>query len=425
MRNAAPRSRLRGSISVAIGVGHPAPALEWPETINVRTLLEQGWRPTPFREFVVKIHSRCNLACDYCYMYEMADQGWRQQPRRMPRPIVDAVARRIAEHARANLLPKVEVTLHGGEPLLAGVEHLRYAVSTIRAAAGPDVQVDFNVQTNGVLLDPVFLDLFDGLDISVGVSMDGDEGGHDLHRRRADGRGSYQAVRAGLDLLTSPRYRHLFGGLLSTIDLRNDPVTTYEALLDFDPPGMNFLLPHGNWDSPPPERRADSATPYGDWLVAVFDRWYGAKVQETRVRLFNEIIRLLLGRPSHSEAVGLSPVALIVVETNGQIEQVDTLKSAFEGATGTALHVSRDPFDTALMLPSIAARQIGHRALAQECRSCPVQRICGGGLYPHRYHSGSGFLNPSVYCHDLLRLITHIQTTLTRDVAALRAQRAW
>ena len=37
----------------------------------------------PFREFVVKIHSRCDLACDYCYMYELADQTWRDRPRKM------------------------------------------------------------------------------------------------------------------------------------------------------------------------------------------------------------------------------------------------------------------------------------------------------------------------------------------------------
>jgi uncharacterized protein len=34
-----------------------------------------GWRPVPFREFIVKVHSRCDLACDYCYMYEMADRS--------------------------------------------------------------------------------------------------------------------------------------------------------------------------------------------------------------------------------------------------------------------------------------------------------------------------------------------------------------
>ena len=404
---------------MATDVGRPGPATEWPATLDVRALLEDGWRPTPFREFVIKVHSRCNLACDYCYVYEMADQSWRAQPRRMSRPVIDRVAARIAEHARANLLPRVEVTLHGGEPLLAGVDHLRYAIETIRTAALPDVDVGFHVQTNGVLLNRPFLDLFDEFGVSVGVSMDGDAEGHDRHRRRADGRGSHEAVQAGLERLTAPPYRHLFQGLLCTIDLDNDPATTYKALLEFDPPGVDFLLPHGNWDTPPPGRPPDDSTPYGDWLVAVFDAWYGAAAPETRIRLFYEIIRLLFGRPSRTEAIGLSPVTVVVVETDGQIEQVDTLKSTFDGATRTALHVARDPFNAALMLPSIAARQIRHRALSPQCQECQVRRVCGGGLYAHRYRAGRGFRNPSVFCHDLLRLITHVRDVVAADMNAL------
>ncbi|SEG16133.1 uncharacterized protein SAMN04489712_103444 [Thermomonospora echinospora] len=403
-------------------VADPASAAaEWPARLDVQALLESGWRPTPFHQFVLKIHSRCNLACDYCYMYEMADQSWRRQPRRMSRPTLDRVALRIAEHARVNRLPGVEVILHGGEPLLAGPDHIRYAVDTIRSAVDPDIQVSFHLQTNGTLLDSVFLQLFDELGVFVSVSLDGDEEGHDRHRRRANGRGSHATVTTGLRRLTAPAYRHLFSGLLSTIDLDNDPVATYEALLRFRPPTVHFLLPHGNWDNPPPGRVPGSdAASYGDWLIEVFDRWYRAPVRETRVRMFSEIIRLLVGRPSRSESIGLSPVAVAVVETNGGIEQVDTLKSAYEGATSTPLHVSRDSFDTALLLPRIAARQIGRRALAAECRSCPLQRVCGGGLYTHRYRSGSGFANPSVYCPDLFRLISHIQRTVTKDLAALK-----
>ncbi|RKS76532.1 uncharacterized protein BZB76_1888 [Actinomadura pelletieri DSM 43383] len=396
----------------------PDRAAEWPDGLDVRALLERGWRPTPIRDFILKVHSRCNLACDYCYMYEMADQGWRRQPRRMSRHVVDRVAQRIAEHARTNLLSEVDIVLHGGEPLLAGAEHLRYVIETILAATGPAVRVGFSVQTNGVLLDDLFLDLFAEYGVTVGVSVDGDEEGHDRHRRRADGQGSYQAVRAGLQRLTNG-YRPLFGGLLSTIELRNDPVATYESLLEFGPPGMDFLLPHGNWDVPPPGRPPDESTPYGDWLIAIFDRWYGTDAGETRIRLFSEIIRLLFGRMSASEAVGLSPVAVVVVESNGEIEQVDSLKSAFDGAAGTRLHVSRDPFDAVLTLPSVAARQIGRRALSPECLACQAHEVCGGGLYPHRYRSGTGFRNPSVYCQDLLKLITHIRDVLSRDLADL------
>jgi len=72
------------------------------------------------------------------------------------------------------------------------------------------------------------------------------------------------------------------------------------------------------------------------------------------------------------------------------------------------------------MLPSIAARQIGERALSPQCQACEVRRVCGAGLYPHRYRPGTGFANPSVYCLDLFRLIKHIQHAVGDDIAAVR-----
>jgi uncharacterized protein len=44
----------------------------------------------------------------------------------------------------------------------------------------------------------------------------------------------------------------LFGGLLCAIDLRSYPVATYEALVIFEPPRIDFLLPHGTWAQPLP-----------------------------------------------------------------------------------------------------------------------------------------------------------------------------
>ena len=387
--------------------------------MDVPALLAGGWRPRPFREFILKIHSRCDLSCDYCYMYELADRSWRNRPARMAYSTVDATAARIAEHVRTHGLTSIDLVLHGGEPLLAGPGLIRHAVTAVRAAVGADVLVRATIQTNGVRLDDGYLALFDELGVRVGVSLDGDARAHDRHRRRANGAGSHAAVAAALGRLTAPAYRHLFAGLLATVDVRNDPVRTYEALLAFEPPTIDFLLPHGNWTLPPPERAPGSpATPYARWLIAIFDRWYHAPRRETGIRLFEEIIQLLLGGASAAEAVGLSPARMIVVETDGDIEQSDMLKSAYEGAPATGLHVTRDPFDAALALPSLAARQIGARALAAECRACRIGRICGGGLYAHRYRVGSGFANPSVYCPDLYRLITHIEATVGADLAA-------
>ncbi|MFC3985358.1 FxsB family cyclophane-forming radical SAM/SPASM peptide maturase [Streptosporangium jomthongense] len=392
---------------------------EWPSNLDVEGLTAGGWQPTPFRQFVVKIHSRCDLACKYCYVYEMADSSWRDRPKVMSAEILAATAARIGEHVRAHDLDTVELVLHGGEPLLAGTEPIREIVTRVRSETAPGTRLKVSLQSNATLLDLRYLRLFDELGVRVGVSLDGDEAMHDRSRRRVNGQGSHAAVMTALGLLTSPDFRHLFGGLLCTVDLRNDPVGAYEALAAFDPPAVDFLLPHGNWSAPPPGREAGACgTPYADWLIRVFDHWYGTPRRRTDVRLFGEIIHLLLGGSSASEQVGLSPVAMVVVETDGGVEQSDLLKSAYQGAPETGLHVTRDPFDAALALPAIAARQIGALALAAECRQCPVGGVCGGGLYAHRYRAGSGFANPSVYCPDLLRLVGHVRKTVEKDLAA-------
>jgi uncharacterized protein len=397
-------------------MGQPA-GFEWPATLDVAGLIEAGWNPVPFEEFIVKIHSRCDLSCDYCYMYEMADQSWRERPRRMPEEIVDLTATRIGEHAREHRLSGVTLILHGGEPLLAGRELIRRLVTAVREAAGERVTVEAKVQTNGVGLDDNFLRTFDELGVGVGVSLDGGASDHDRHRRFASGRGSHAAVTAGLHRLTTDRYRHLFSGLLCTIDLRNDPIATYEALADFGPPKIDFLLPHGTWTLPPPGRIPGVPdTPYADWLITVFNRWYPAP--RTGVRLFEEIIRASLGEEAAAEMIGLSPSTLVVIETDGAIEQADTLKAAYHGAPQTGLHVARDPLNTALRLPGVVARQLGMRALSAECQACHLRSVCGGGLYAHRYRSGTGFANPSVYCPDLMRLIEYIRDTVQADVDA-------
>ncbi len=80
----------------------------------------------PLSQFVLKVRSRCDLACDHCYVYENADQSWRRQTVRFSRAGDQAlrIAEKIAEHAVEHGLKRVDVVLHGGEPLLAGPARL-------------------------------------------------------------------------------------------------------------------------------------------------------------------------------------------------------------------------------------------------------------------------------------------------------------
>ncbi|MER7816972.1 FxsB family cyclophane-forming radical SAM/SPASM peptide maturase [Streptomyces sp. NPDC096153] len=372
--------------------------------------------PVPFGQFIVKVHGRCNLACRYCYLYTGPDRTWRDRPAAAPPRVLDRTADRIAEHAAGHGLGAFALVLHGGEPLLAGADRLGAFVSLVRERVPEECTVRAAVQTNATLLTDARVTALARHGVRIGISLDGGLPAHNARRTDHAGRPSWPAASRGARLLAE-RHPDAYAGILTVVDPRTDPVEMYESLLDLAPPALDLLLPHGNWTAPPPGHPAaapgtpyrfpDAATPYGDWLVAVFDRWWGAGRRETRVRLFEECLALLLGLPGATESLGLDPVNAVVVETDGAIEQVDSLKSAYDTAAATGLDVFRHTFDDALAHPGIAARQSGAAALSAECRACPLLTVCGGGHYAHRYRAGAGFTHPSVYCADLERLIRH------------------
>jgi uncharacterized protein len=374
-----------------------------------------------FRQWVLKIHSRCNLACDHCYVYEAADQSWRDQPKVMSRETLRATARSIAGYARQHGLATVQVVLHGGEPLLVGFDRLSETIAELRAAIEPVAKLELSMQTNGVRVTERFAELFLAERVRVGISLDGGAAANDRHRRFRNGASSYAAVRRAVDLLSGPRYRPVFGGLLCTVDVANDPVQVFDDLAALHPPMIDLLLPHATWEHPPPASIPGESV-YGDWLCAVFDRWFAAP-PVVGIRLFQELLNLLLGGASRSEALGLSTPQSLVVETDGSLEQTDALKVAFAGAAATGFNVFDHRLDDVLAAPERFGSAAGVEALSPTCLSCPIVDVCGGGLYPHRYRPGTGFANPSVYCADLARLIGHVDDRL-RSFPEARARMA-
>ncbi|MEY9945313.1 FxsB family cyclophane-forming radical SAM/SPASM peptide maturase [Kitasatospora sp. GAS1066B] len=371
----------------------------------------------PFSQFVIKVHSRCDLACDHCYVYEHADTSWRGRPRAVSERVLDQAARRIGEHALAHRLPAVHVVLHGGEPLLAGPALLRRAAESLRAALPADCLLDLRIHTNGVRLDRAFCELFAELGIKVGISLDGDRAANDRHRRFADGRSSHPQVLAAVELLRTPEFRQLYAGLLCTIDVANDPLEVLDALLELAPPRIDFLLPHATWDVPPNRPATLGEHPYADWLLTIHQRWLQLG-RPVPVRTFESIHRTLRGGSSLTESLGLDPADLVVIETDGTFEQADSLKTAYDGAPATGFDIFANTLDEVARHPGMMARQSGLAGLSEACRACPVVRSCGGGLYAHRWRTGAGFDNPSVFCGDLMRLITTIRDRIATAVPA-------
>jgi len=381
-------------------------------------------QPLPYiSEAVLKVHSRCNLDCDYCYVYNLGNDSWREQPKIMTSRTVSAFADRLSDYLdRGDERPiSFQVTYHGGEPLLAPPEFFEDTTRTLREAAGSKTVLQFAVQTNGTLIDNDYLKVFRRNAIRVGVSLDGSQEANDRHRVDRRGNSSYAAATEGIRRMTTDaRYNMLFSGILAVVDIENDPVETYKTLRELNPPSLDFLLPHGNWSTPPPgldtpEGRRD--TPYADWLGRIFDVWFPDDAKYIRIRSFDSVMYLLSGGRSKVESIGdgNSQAGLVVVETNGSYELVDTLKSAPGNVAKTGLNIHRNSLQEANEYMHNKAIKLGATVLSDTCEQCPVLKQCGGGYAPHRYSDENGFINPSVFCQDLARSTMHIRGRLIEE----------
>jgi uncharacterized protein len=358
--------------------------------------------------FVLKVASRCNLDCTYCYVYRSQDQSWRDQPPLMAVETATLSAERIVEHCRQTGRRRVLVNLHGGEPLIGGTRHLgplAAALGEVFSAA--DLEVSTAVQTNGLLLTDDVAAILHAHGYGVFVSMDGPPEVADRYRIDRRGQPTGRAVeRHVVDLLDGP-HRDVFAGILCVVDPTTDPDEVLDYLLTFRPPLIDLLLPLDNHDRPP----VLGLDRYATWMQRCFDRWFELDTA-TRIRTFDARIMALLGHRPADDALAL------VIETDGSYQLDDTLKTAAEGAG----HLGVDVFGTSVseVMSDPRVQRIAHDAkdLSATCRSCGVVDVCQGGHLSHRYSSVDGFDNPSVYCAVEEQLARHVAAAISEQLPA-------
>jgi len=363
----------------------------------------------PANEFIIKLASRCNLNCDYCYEYNLGDASWRTQPAFMSLETASKVADRIAHHALTHSLPHITIAFHGGEPMLAGPERIASVAKIFRQRLGPITSLHISMQSNATLVNDDILGVLEKYEIAVGVSIDGPREANDLHRKDHYGNSSFEATVSGIGAL---KRRGLLHGLLSVIDVRNDPLLCFDFIASFGVEQIDFILPHHNWVRPPFRPESYSSPAYGEWLATIWRAWIGGRHPHAKIRYLEHIIRLLVGAPGLFEGLGLEPVQLLVLAADGSIEGVDTLKSCGDGQQRMELSIIDSPIDSVLSHDQYLHRQLGHLSLSPKCQECPELEVCGGGYLPHRYKGCSSFVAPSVYCDDILYLIRTIRNDI-------------
>ncbi|MBL8510776.1 MAG: radical SAM protein [Betaproteobacteria bacterium] len=370
-------------------------------------------------EVVVKVTERCNINCSYCYVFNKGDEGYKDHPVYMSQETIAALGDFLNDAAKSMGATEVIVVFHGGEPLMMKKRRFDQMCKTLQSKIIDVATLRFSLQTNAMLIDQEWIDIFDRYQISIGVSLDGPREVNDAQRIDHQGQGTYDRVVQGLQQLRQARDEGLITGfgVLSVANPALDGRKVYRHFVDdLKLDGFDFLLPidpHDGFDT--------STVPgYGRFLCEVFDEWSKDDDPTITVRILNKAMNGL--SETKQNMVGMQDAfagdhAIFTVASNGDLGPDDTLRTVGAAMFGT-YNVRTSTFMEFMQSPMQAAIVRAETTLPDDCQGCAWQNICRGGASNgrliNRFKQGAGFNNASLMCDALQRLYSHVAAYLLK-----------
>lgn len=130
------------------------------------------------------VTERCNLACKYCYVHK--------QPKTMTLETAEQTIKYFTDKFDATVAAgkRINVALHGGEPLL-NFDVIRYIIKTLKERY--DGHIIFTMTTNGTVFEKDIYDFIKGK-VQISVSIDGNRKTNDTNRIYPNGESSFDKV---------------------------------------------------------------------------------------------------------------------------------------------------------------------------------------------------------------------------------------
>lgn len=330
----------------------------------------------PDEEFVAvtKLTRLCNLRCTYCH-------SWAEGPGQtmMWRTMVQIVRNVLTMKG----LQRAQFVWHGGEVTMLKPKFMKKLIWLQQHLKQPDQAVANALQTNATLLTEEWIDFLLGLDINVGISIDGPPEINDLRRVYGDNQGSSRHVLAGVQTL---RAAGIPFGALIVVD---HAIMEFGArrILDFalgagiEAITLLNVLPE-NTD---PHGTPDNYLPYRDYVVflcEVFDLWWPHYVEQITFTDLAELMRGVTGerRPVNCLWSGNCHGRFMTLEANGDLAPCDKYRNDRGSLIGNLTRGTMG--DLLAASPYLRdAKDMQERASA-EMAACRYFAICRGGC-PH------------------------------------------
>jgi len=334
----------------------------------------------------------CNLSCDYCY------NGSRKKEKLavMENEILEKLI------SKAFFENNTRFVWHGGEPLLAGKSFFEKIISLQRQYSRGRHFVN-GIQTNCTLIDDEWAEFLVKNDFFISTSIDGDEKMHNFHRKINNQCGSYKNVMSGVKKLLDYGCKRV--GVVSVISSNNVeyPEKIFQEVVrvwktGFEPNPCFETKEMGLRFMPSLDKQIY-------FFKKLFDLWWNEDNPELHIRLFKDVIRVLMGLNPTDCTYKIDGCRHITgIDEKGDVYTCSRFLKEKDAYLGNILEK-----DLNKIIYSEKAQKIYDLTcrLNKECMSCKWLKFCGGGCAYQRWLTGD--IESKYYaCEMRKELFSHI-----------------
>jgi uncharacterized protein len=281
---------------------------------------------------------------------------------------------------------------HAGEPLAASLNFYRQAFAIIQECSQKynHLQLNFNhsFQTNALLINQAWCDLFQEYGVHVGVSLDGPAFLHDAHRLTPKGLGSHQGAMRGIEYLQKNQICHNIIAVLT------------QDSLPYPDEIFNFFCEHQLWDvgfnmeeteGVNLQSSLDSQGTLERYRAFMERFWHLATTSEPefRVREFECLCSLIYTNERLQNTDMNHPFAIVSIDYLGNFATFDPELLAIKTEPyGDFIlgNVLRDSFASVCQTEKFLSIQRDMQAGVAKCRqTCEYFGLCGGGAGSNKF----------------------------------------
>ncbi len=310
-------------------------------------------------------------------------------------------------------MDRVRIILHGGEPLMLKKADMALLLQSLVDACQGTV-LELSIQTNAMLIDDAWIDLFAKYQVYVGISLDGPQPMNDENRIDKRGRGTYERTIIGVRKLFSAYEagRILRPGVLCVVNPDFPAEEVYQHFVrELGFLNIDFLLPDNNHDTMSAAQREK----FDDYMLTLLRLYRAESKSGLQFRFFDKFVKEMTMLPFFRTVLHrffTQKGVVFTVSSKGDIAPDDILRTTDPRMMQLGLNVATHSLQDVLLDPVLNQLNDYLFTLPKGCQGCDFETVCHGGDLYHRYRSANGFDNPSIYCGTLKKVLAEIAETL-------------